>query len=86
MSHLVGPVVLAQTLQSQNVPGRDGVKIVVRSGPVFLAVSPWGRPGPQTVANTASDKRLDIISRAVGYPVELLERPRIQDALEHLIF
>ena len=34
------------------MPGRDGVKIVVRSGPVFLAVSPWGRPGPQTVANT----------------------------------
>jgi len=28
------------------------VKIVVRSGPVFLAVSPWGRQGPQTVANT----------------------------------
>jgi len=28
------------------------VKIVVRSGPVFLADSPWGRQGPQTVANT----------------------------------
>jgi len=32
-------------LQSKNVPGRDGVKIVVRSGPVFFAVSPWGRQG-----------------------------------------
>ena len=52
VSHLVGPMVPAQTLQSQNVPGRDGVKIAIRSGSVFFAVSPWSRPGPQTVANT----------------------------------
>ena len=30
------------------------VKNVVRSSPVFLAVSSWGRPGPHTIANTGS--------------------------------
>lgn len=34
--------------------GWDKVKNVVRSSPVFLVVSSWGRPCPQTIANTGS--------------------------------
>jgi len=43
------------------------VKIVVRSGPFFLAVSPWGRQGPQTVANTGYEdfSNASVVKRSV---------------------
>ncbi|KAG0634369.1 hypothetical protein HOY80DRAFT_1060368 [Tuber brumale] len=57
--------------RSRQIPtepqGRDGAKIVVRSGPVFLEVSLRGRQGPQTVANTAVNRYLRFTWASGGF-------------------